>query len=386
LNSRNSLRIAIVGGGPAGLTLARILWTRGVAATVFEQEKSDTERGQGGSLDLHPESGQHALRLAGLEAEFRALARFEDQGVRLLDKGGAVLFEDQPGPGEGDRPEVDRAALRRTLLDSLPGGTVCWGHKTRTVEPREDGTYELTFTNGRVERFDLVVGADGAWSRVRPLLSTATPDYTGVTFVDLGIDDVDARHPEIARLVGHGKIFALGDRKGLIAQRNGHGHVRVYVGLTVPMNWATEGGVDFKNPGRAREGLADLFADWSPELLALIRESGDSIMALPLYVLPTGHRWENRRGLTLLGDAAHLMSPFAGEGVNLAMLDAAELALALTERPDWAAAVREHEAIMSARAEEAAQASAYGLTAAFASDAPRSMLELFRSVMGDKPV
>src|SRR4051812_34544224 len=113
-------RIAIIGGGPGGLTLARILQTRGIAATVFEQERTADERQQGGSLDLHPKAGQYAVGLAGLTQQFRALARYEDQGTRLLDKTGAVLFEE----GEDDRPEIDRTELRAMLLSSLDPGVV----------------------------------------------------------------------------------------------------------------------------------------------------------------------------------------------------------------------------------------------------------------------
>ncbi|WNG47106.1 FAD-dependent monooxygenase [Archangium minus] len=375
MKQRNSLRIAIIGGGPAGLTLARILWTRGVTATVFEQEASSDERPQGGTLDLHPESGQVAVKRAGLEAEFRALARYEDQGMRVMDKQGTLLIDNPEGMEEGERPEIDRVVLRRMLLDSLPEGMVRWGHKLRTLEAREDGSHALTFTNGRSECFDLVVGADGAWSKVRPLLSTAVPEYTGVTFVELGLDDVDSRHPEIARMVGNGSLFAMAEGRGLVAQRNGHGHIRVYAMLKVAEGWVEEGGIDFTNAGRVREGLLKLFSDWAPPLLALIRECGDRIVPRQIYALPVGHRWAHRQGLTLLGDAAHLMSPFGGQGANLAMLDASDLALALTEHEDWAAAVREHELVLCQRAEKAARGAAEGIADALAADAARGAFE-----------
>ena len=81
-------RIAIVGGGPGGLTLARILYMRGIAATVFERDAHAFERPQGGTLDLHATSGQAAIRQAGLDAAFKIVARYEDQGMRVLDKTG----------------------------------------------------------------------------------------------------------------------------------------------------------------------------------------------------------------------------------------------------------------------------------------------------------
>ena len=72
-----------------------------------------------------------------------------------------------------DRPEVDRGQLRQMLLDSLPEGIVRWEHELSAVQPKDDGTFELVFRSGASERFDLIVGADGAWSRVRPLVSAA---------------------------------------------------------------------------------------------------------------------------------------------------------------------------------------------------------------------
>src|SRR6266508_5459331 len=208
-------RIAIVGGGPGGFTLARILQTRGIAATVFEQEHVPDERSQGGSLDLHPRSGQYALSLAGLTEQFRTLARYEDQATRLLDKTGAVLFEER----DADRPEIDRMELRAMLLNSLEPEVVLWGHRLHSLRPLGDGVHELVFADGRTATFDLVVGADGAWSRVRPILSDVTPTYTGVTVVEIGIDSVDQRYPEIGELVGRGSMSARSDGKALVAQR-----------------------------------------------------------------------------------------------------------------------------------------------------------------------
>lgn len=361
-------RIAIVGGGPGGLTLARILHTRGVAATVFERDVTPNHRAQGGSLDLHADTGQHALRLAGLEAEFLGIARYEDQGTRLFDRDGVLHFEEEGEAADFDRPEVDRAALRRILLESLPPGVVRWGHRLLEVGPRDDGRWDLRFEDGHVESFDLVVGADGTRSRVRPMLSDAVPAYTGVTFVSLGFDDVDERHPEVARLVGHGMLFAMGENRGLIAHRDANAHVGVYVALRVPEGWAASGVIDPGHPDEARGTLAGHFPGWSSRLLALIRDSRDGMTFLPLYALPVGHRWENRPGVTLLGDAAHVMSPFSGEGVNLAMIDAADLAIALTDADDWPSAIRGYEETMFARAEVAAAGAAEAIETAFADD------------------
>lgn len=370
-------RIAIVGGGPAGLTLARLLHVHGIAAIVFEREAHALERPQGGTLDLHEASGQMALRCAGLFDAFQRIARYEDQGSRLLDKHGNVLFEDTEGFDE-NRPEVDRTALRGMLLDALPDGGVQWGSDLRGLREREDGLWDVLLADREVGPFDLVIGADGAWSRVRPLLSHYQPQYSGLTFVEFGIDDVDNRHPDVARLVGHGKVGIEGNGMEIIAQRNGNAHIRGYAIFRVPADWAGRR-FDFASPSATREGLIREFNGFADEVLALFRASNDRFTARPIHALPVGHRWIHRSGLTLIGDAAHLMSPFGGEGVNAAMLDAAELAVQLVENDDWGTAVAGYEASMFERVVEAASASAEGAATQLSHDGLALTVEMYRS-------
>lgn len=345
------LRIAIIGAGPSGLTLALILHRNGITATVFEREEHALARPQGGTLDLHVESGQLALRRAGLEKEFLRIARYEDQGSRLYDKDGKLVMADDDD--SGDRPEVDRSALRDILLASLPDGTVQWGKELREVYARQDGAYDLAFGVELLGPFDLVVGADGTWSRVRPLVSRYRPQYCGLTFIEFGIDDVDASHPELSKLVGRGKIGAEGDGRSMIVQRNANAHLRGYAIFRVPPDWA-ERTFDFASPAAARARLIAEFDGWAPRLVALIAAGNDHIVARAIHALPIGHHWPNRVGVTLLGDAAHVMSPFGGEGVNAAMLDAAELARHLTEASDWKEAVKLYEQEMFERVVEPA--------------------------------
>jgi len=347
-------RIAIIGGGPGGLMLARLLQLHGIQATVFERDSSAHDRPQGGSLDLHTATGQRAMRLAGLEAAFLAEARPEDQGDRLYDQHGALLF-DRDGAGD-DRPEIDRTALRRILLDSLAPGTVRWNSKV-------DAT----------RSFDIVVGADGAWSRVRPLLSDRVPFYEGVTLVEFGFDV--RRHPAVDALVGGGKMFAVGNNRVLIAQRNGQGHIRGYAGQRLSEAMAQE--MAAAAPNKVRAALLEAFAGWASSLVHLI-ESGDLVAVRPLYALPIGHRWTSRPGITLLGDAAHVMSPFGGEGVNLALSDAADLADALTSGKGWSA-VADYESAMAARATPAAVGAADGLNGSISSAGAASVLDHYRA-------
>ncbi|WP_437328869.1 FAD-dependent oxidoreductase [Sorangium sp. So ce381] len=359
-------RIAIVGAGPAGLTTARVLRQSGIAATIFDADIGANARDHGGSLDLHSDSGRVAIKLAGLEEAFRAKARFEDQGTRLVAHASATIVHDSRPEDIDARPEIDRRELRELLLDSLAPGALHWGKKLVRVESVSD-LQRLVFEDGTTDDFDFVVGADGAWSKVRAALTDVRPVYTGVTFFECWLDDVDARHAELAALLGHGTMFALHGRKGIVAQRNAHGHVRVYVVIHVPDTWGAE---LLRSAGiaAAKKVLCAHFEGWAPALIAFIERSGDHLASRPIHALPPDFAWTSNSGLTLVGDAAHLMPP-VGVGVNLAMQDAADLAVALSSGPAWRVAVRAHEENMIARAQALAPEAAAGFQEMFGADA-----------------
>ncbi|QWF82993.1 FAD-dependent oxidoreductase [Amycolatopsis sp. CA-230715] len=341
-----STHVTIIGAGLAGLTLARVLHLHGIRATVHEAEPSPAARAQGGMLDIHDYNGQRAVEAADLMDEFRELVLEGRQAMRFVGKDGTVVFE-KADDGTGGRPEVQRGELRQLLLDSLPPGTVEWGRKVDGVRDLGDGRHEVGFTDGTTTETSLLVGADGAWSRVRPLLSGAVPAYTGDTFVETWLHDADERHPVAAKTVGGGTLIAAEQDRAINAHRERGGTLHTYVILTRSQEWFAA--IDFTDPVVATARIAGEFDGWAPELTALITDADTAPVPRPIFALPTGHRWDRRPGVTLIGDAAHLAAP-DGEGANNAMLDGAELGAALAAHlGDVEAALTEFEDAMSTR-------------------------------------
>ncbi|MGQ4477589.1 FAD-dependent oxidoreductase [Streptomyces sp. SAS_276] len=348
--------VTIIGAGLGGLTLARVLHVHGISATVYEADPSPTARLQGGMLDIHDYNGQLALKEADLMDEFRAIVLEGRQAIRILDRDGTVLL-DKPDDGTGGRPEVQRGELRQILLDSLPADAVRWGHKVTGARTLDDGRHELAFADGSTIVTGLLVGADGAWSRVRPLLSDATPTYFGRSFVESYLYDSETRHPAAAKTVGGGSLFALAPDTGasgkwIGAHRESGETLHAYVTLAEPQEWFAA--IDFTDAAAATTRIAAEFEGWAPEITALITDSDTPLAVRPLNSLPIGHRWDRIPGVTLLSDAAHL-SPPDGEGANLAMQDGAELGKLIAEHPDdIEAALTAYEAALFPRSATAA--------------------------------
>jgi 2-polyprenyl-6-methoxyphenol hydroxylase-like FAD-dependent oxidoreductase len=366
-------QVTIIGAGLGGLTLARVLHVHGIPATIYEAEPSPAARTQGGMLDIHDYNGRLAIEAAGLLDEFRGLILEGREATRVLAPDGAVLL-DEPDDGTGGRPEVQRGELRRILLDSLPAGTVRWGHKVSGVRALGEGRHEVTFADGATAVTNLLVGADGAWSRVRSLLSDATPEYVGTSFVETYLFDSDARHPASAKAVGGGALFSPVPGKGIQAHRESGGNLHTYVMLSKPQDWFAD--IDFTDAAAASARIAREFDGWAPELTALITDGETPPVLRPLNTLPIGHRWERVPGVTLLGDAAHLAVP-NGEGANLAMYDGAELGKALAAHPgDVEAALTAYEQALFPRSEEAAIEAARDFDLCFGDKTPHSLISL----------
>ncbi len=366
--------VTIIGAGLGGLTLARVLHVHGIPATVYEAEPSAEARTQGGQIDIHENTGQLALEAAGLTDAFHAIIHAGGEATRMFDQHGAVLFE-EPDEGTGGRPEVLRGDLRRMLIESLPAGTVRWGRKLASVAAFGSGRHGLTFADGLTVTTELLVGADGAWSKVRPLLSDARPVYVGTVFIETYLHDVDERHGATAEAVGDGAMYALTPGKGIVAHREAGNILHTYVELNRPAEWVAD--IDFADTSAATARVAAEFAGWAPELTALITDGETAPVARLINALPDAHRWDRVPGVTLLGDAAHLMPP-SGEGANLAMFDGAELGSAIAAQPDdIEAALNAYEAAMFPRSQSEAADAHVILDLCLGDRAPFGLIDFF---------
>lgn len=375
--------IGIIGAGLGGLTLARVLHLNGIEATIFEAEPSPQARSQGGLLDIHEHSGQPALSAAGLYHDFLKLVRPAEDAKRVVDKDGTILL-DVPGNPLSQQPEVDRGELRTMLLSSLPEATICWGRKATSIKA-VGNSHEAMFADGSLFTADLLVGADGAWSKVRPLLSDTEPLYSGTCFLEIAHPAGGNGADRLAAIVGTGTLMAVAPGKGIIAHRNADSSISGYVALNKPEEWIRS--VDFSDPRVGREVLAAQFGGWAPDLIDFVTASTlDHPTLRPIYALPVGHVWLRKPGLTLVGDAAHLMSPFAGEGANQAMYDGAELGRAIIANPsDREAALAMYEHELFERTRGVAEISAQNLGLFFGDMAPHSVVELMRPNTAHSP-
>ncbi|KAI0095960.1 FAD/NAD(P)-binding domain-containing protein [Daldinia grandis] len=415
-------KIAIIGAGPVGLMLAAILHHKGIKYTIFERETSATVRAQGGTLDIHAETGQRALAAAGLLPAFKEISRPEGEAMRVVKKDGTVLLDENKqqqqqqqdsrnGQGEEDgrgRPEIDRRDLKDLLIAALPESTIRWGKGISSVKP-VPGTqqWRLDFVasdsntkNSEYGPYDLVLGADGAWSRIRPLLTDVRPLYSGITALDVWISPEQlATRPDIATFIGQGSCMMLSEDRFLSLQRHSDGSARAYamvrtnkeiggevLGAKELLGLEDDEEVDWTDRKTRQRYLDRYFGDY-------IQEARDAVLAMteqptlrPLYMLPVGHRWESRPGVSLLGDAAHVMTPFAGVGVNVGMMDALELAEGIVAyvkqqeegggKGDLAQMLRKYEEGMFERSQKDAAFTASMMEIEFREDGAEKVVEV----------
>ena len=348
-------QIAIVGGGPGGLTLARLLQNKGVNVKVYERDKNRNVRVQGATLDLHFENGLKAIEACGLMDAFKAKYRPGNDRYRVVDKAGKILHDDHDKESNGDfgdewfRPEIDRGPLRDIMLDSLAEGTVVWDSHIVSLE-KVDSKWNIIFQNGNTAAADIVIGADGASSKIRQIVTPIKPYYSGITFLTGNIENSEKNAPRLHQLVKGGKISGMGDSKTIFLSEKGDGSLDFYIGFKAATDWAEKTGQDLSNSQQVLEWFKKEYADWDDIWLELFENAQTQYFTRPLNSMPLDQRWEAQPDITLLGDAAHLLPP-NGEGVNSAMLDALELCENLTSDKftDLKSAIADYEQCMFER-------------------------------------
>lgn len=349
-------KIAVVGGGPAGLTLTRLLQMQNAEVKVYERDLNRDVRVQGSTLDLHEGTGLEAMKRAGLLEKFYESHRPVASKLRLVDKGLNVKFDDHNSEKTAaeNRPEIDRAPLRDILLNSLNSGTVMWDSHFDSMEKQEKG-WLLHFKNGTSAYADLVIAADGANSKVRPYLSSEAPVYSGVTLIEGNIYHAEKNTPKLFEFTKGGKVMAFGNEQFIGYGTKGDGSIMFIASFRTPENWVTQSNIDFKNKEQVLAWFKKEFSDWSEQWHEFFVGDETFFIPRPQYYFPFNQTWETQEDLTMIGDAAHRMPPFAGEGANVAMQDAFELAECLKDDkfPDIKTAISHFEKHMITRGAEA---------------------------------
>lgn len=346
------------------------------------------------------------MREAGLWDEFVKHARPESDCLKLVDlESGEVFWDENAGDGRSDeeeksvedmlngRPEIDREWLMKITYGALPEGSVKWGAKLKEVTSNasDAAKHDLHFADGSTEEgFDLVVGGDGAWSKVRNLLTSVKPQYSGISAVELWHNYVQSE-PWLLNYVGAGSCFAFAEGSAVLSQRQGDGTLRTYACLRVPENFVADCGIDWEDQDTARTQFIERhFNHVSPDLQRLLTLSKDNLTLRALYELPIGFSYAHRSGITLIGDAAHLMTPFAGIGVNVGMTDslvlAREIIASCKGDKSLDEGVSAYEEELRPRAKKAMEKTAKGKERHFRDGGSREMADMMRSFHeGQKP-
>ncbi|SFC27977.1 tetracycline resistance monooxygenase [Flexibacter flexilis DSM 6793] len=344
-------KVAIIGAGPVGLTMARLLQQKGVAVSVHERDRNDTARIWGGTLDLHPATGQHAMQQAGLLAQYFALAK--PMGRIITDEQGNVLAQKNPA---FDNPEINRNQLRTLLLQSLNAGTVIWDKHLTALEAH-GGQWLLQFADQSTATADLVIGANGGMSGIRKYITDTQVEATGTQIIQGEVVLPAMRCPTFYQKCAGQILMTTHNGYSLVANPQNNGILTYSI-----MFAATQSPAHWENPENISAFLAQKLGHWGSIFQELFGATS-AFWALPTRKLPLAQAWKNNRPipLTLIGDAAHLMPPFAGQGVNTGLMDAVLLTENLSngQFETIETAIAHYEQQMFVYASQAQEASAH---------------------------
>lgn len=362
-------QIAIIGGGMGGLILARLLQMQNVDVKVYERDRNEEVRVQGSPLDLHEDSGLKAMTKANLLQEFYANVRTNASKARIVNNDFELKFDEhsiQKSHSESNsnknslhnisqaRPEIDRSELRNILIQSLLPETIIWDSHFLSMEKENNG-WRLHFKNETSFYADLVIAADGANSKVRSYLHAEKPIYSGITMLEGTIYNAKENAPYLFEFSKGGKVLGFGNEQTIMYGTKGDSSLMFLLSSKIPENWISESNLDFKNNQEVFEWFKEVYQEWSPKWDELLLSKELYFIPRPQYYFPFNQTWKTQENLTMIGDAAHRMPPFAGKGANLAMWDALELAESLTgnQFEDLETAIAYFEKRMLERAAEA---------------------------------
>lgn len=328
--------IAIVGGGPGGLMLARLLQLKGATVKVYERDYNKNARLIGSPLDMHEESGLAALRKADLLNEVKKNFHPGADKKVITNERAEIFFSDhesKPNENFGSeyfRPEIDRGPLRNMLLESLQPRTIEWDSHFISMKKQNEG-WLLHFKNGSSAYADIVIAADGANSKIRPYITNIKPFYSGITMLEININDAAKTTPHIYALLNGGKAMAFGNSKCMLGGQKSNGDIGFYASFKADENRPVNNSLDYTDKTQMLEWFKTTYSGWGSIWYELFENAAMPFIPRPVYCAPLNQSWQALANLTMLGDAAHVMPPFAGEGANMAMLDALELSECLTD-------------------------------------------------------
>ncbi|SMP21509.1 FAD-dependent oxidoreductase [Chryseobacterium profundimaris] len=378
--------VAIIGGGPGGLTLARLLQMKGVQVKVYERDFDKNARVQGSLLDMHQNSGLAAIRAAGLLEAFKENFMIGADKTQIMDEQAKVWFSDhdsKPDEEFGEeyfRPEIDRGTLRKILLNSLNENTVVWNSHFLSMEKENKG-WILNFKNKPSVYADIVIGCDGANSKIRPYITEIKPFYTGIVMLEGNIPDADMNAPEINKILKGGKIMAFGNQKNLLIGLKGKGAIGFYASFKADEKWNATNGLNYSDKAEIIQWYKKTYPEWSNIWLELFESAEVPFIPRPVYCMPFDQCWKSSDSVTIIGDAAHVMPPFAGEGANMAMKDALDLSECLISEnySTMQEAFAGYESEMRKRASSAAKESVKNGEIMHSEMALQPMLDFFGS-------